>query len=437
MKKLIIGILVFALAGTTVFAQDAGIKVGAWGRGVFEPLKYIDPGIDGVDAEVGSNLSTHWLNGAAAGVSFAGNAGKVGFAFDFRAAGESYSIVLTDNAYLWVKPADFLTIGAGAFHGAADFGLRGKVGDFGGFARTVAPYLSGEDAIFQRFGSGNGGIIVLEPVEGLTIGALFNAAGGGLSGSGYSATTTTTKDKEEWLKGDDNTSGKWEVTTEGKTTETETWGLDKDSFKKLQIGVGYQLPGIGLLRAQFVGGTQTFDMDAFDKATGPYYGSYNRIEAAFALTAIEGLTLDIGGKIPLKYTDNEIDVQAPISIAAGAVFGAGDLSIGGRVQAQLGGAIDKFKPGLDVQGLVEPSYNLGAFIVGGDVGIHFAGKDDLDGTKNDDSGALNFGLGAWIGLNFGNGLFRGGVAAQLPTTNYEDNKNPLIFSIPLVLQYSF
>jgi hypothetical protein len=428
MKKLVTVFVVFALVATTVFAQDAGITVGGWGRGVFEPFKYVKPDGD-VDPTAGAAVNTHWLNSAAVGVSFAGNSEKVGFAIDFRAGGfdpdpdtGGHSVGLGDNAYIWVKPFSILTIGAGQVDaGSGTFGgLRGKVNNLGGFAQAV--HASGaEDDIFTGFGVRNGGIIQLTPIEGLTIAGVIDATNNGAP---------------------------------------SYRGLpDGFSFKKLQIGAGYQIGTIGLLRAQFIGGRNKItDYDTDDVSY-----SYNRIEVAFALTAVDGLTLDIGGKIPLAFTEEDtkdsdgnlllplgtdVTYQAPIAISVGANFGIGDFSIGGRVDLAFGGYTqvsggDKEASGFSLNALIEPAYDLGACVVGADIGVGFTGKNKVGSTEVKNSGAFSIDLGAWVGLNFSNGLFKAGVAARLPTTNYAADgaipadKNPLIFSIPLVLEYFF
>jgi hypothetical protein len=323
MKKLIAILVVFALVATAVFAQDTGITVGGWGRGVFEPFKYVKA--DGADAVAGAAVSTHWLSGAAVGVSFTGNAEKVGFAVDFRAGqfdpafGQNYEVGVGDQADIWVKPLSFLTIVAGHMDAGANNYFRGQVNNFGGFAQAV--HATGdEDTIFRGFGVGNGGLILLTPIDGLTIGGLLDA--GGNLGRTYEGTP------------------------------------DDDTYKKLQIAAGYQIGTIGLLRAQFIGGTNTIDFtqsgaDANFNADGQEgLATYNRIEAAFALTAVDGLTLDIGGKIPLAVTDELATVdytyQAPFEVAVGVNFGAGDFSIGGRVElgfaesVKVEGVSDKF-----------------------------------------------------------------------------------------------
>jgi hypothetical protein len=394
MKKLIIVILVFALVGTAVFAQDApGIAIGGWGRGAFMPLKY-------VDGDVGQNGAGTWMDGAAVGVSFSANAAdKVGFKLDVRVntgnLGNGEDFFVPDSAYIWTKPLNFLTIGVGAFHGPADW-LRGKIGDFGEFAMAVGGVGGGEDQIFTRFQSGNGALVALTPIEGLTIGAVFN----GDSGS------------------------------------TASLAVDEDAFKKLQIGAGYQIGNIGLVRAQFVGNVE--GGGSYTQADGIAWGNSNRIEAAFALTAIDGLTLDIGGKVPLKYSENAADFQAPFSLSVGANFGLGDFSIGGRVDSTFAGSYEipnfKYTPGIGIVALVEPSFNLGSFVVGGDVRLGFAGADKVTIGGNSTTGDtdLSAGLGAWIGLNYSNGSFKAGVAAQLPL-----NDHVIVFSIPVVLEYWF
>lgn len=439
MKKFIAVFVVFALFGTALFAQEAtGVKVTGWGRAIFEPLKIVKPdkpaeGAD--DFDVGASVGYSWYRGAAVGVSLSGSAEKIGFNLDYRASDAGTNWTTADNAYLWVKPISFLTIGAGKFAGPADNGLRGKIGQFSG---SGFPALFGknseasggisfgdEDTIFRRFKQKDdhaGGVVVLTPVEGLVIGAVFNV----------------------------------------KVADS----FDKDAYKKFQIGAGYTIPNIGLIRAQFLGGpgagseetTKTYNLvetvpndngtsEKVEKTVketivSAVAGDANKIQAAFALTAIEGLTLDIGGKIPLSYTDDaDKKTQEAIGVSAGASFAAGDFTIGGRVDTNFGGYTEpkngkKSADGFDLTALVEPSYNLGAFVVAADVGVQFTAKDSEDGNEKDNTGGLKLGLGAWLGLNLGNGNMRVGVAAKIPT-EYDGKKTPLVVSLPIIMQYSF
>lgn len=410
MKKFIAVFVVFALFGTALFAQEAtGVKVTGWGRAIFEPLKIVK--VDGQDEfDVGASVGYSWYRGAAVGVSLSGSAEKIGFNLDYRASDAGTNWTTADNAYLWVKPISFLTIGAGKFAGPADNGLRGKIGTFNGsgFPGVLGPVseasggiaFGGEDDIFRRFQQKDnhaGGVVVLTPVEGLVIGAVFNV----------------------------------------KVADS----FDKDAYKKFQIGAGYTIPNIGLIRAQFLGGhgagsektTESFTgtktnadgstvVETWTKETvAAVAGDANKIQAAFALTAIEGLTLDIGGKIPLSYKDDDTKktTQEAIGVSAGASFAAGDFTIGGRIDTAFGGYTqidgqDKVETsGFDLRALVEPSYNLGAFVVAADIGVQFTGEGS-DDTKNTDDGGLKLGLGAWLGLNLGNGNMRVGVAAKIP-----------------------
>lgn len=435
MKKFVAILVVFALFGTVLFAQEAeGVRLTGWGRAIFEPFKMVKA--DGADPDFGASVGYSWYEGAAVGVSFSATAEKIGFNLDYRVVEGGSAWNSADNAYMWVKPLDFLTIGAGKFNGPADYGIRGKVGQFAnsGISGLLGiTSLGDEDNIFRRFkpfnGDHAGGIIALTPIEGLIIGAVFNAEVKGTAGS-----------------------------------------FDSDAYKKFQIGAGYTIANIGIIRAQFLGGLN--DLSVIIDPTIPHSfidkdkkkigldgvltsGTTNRIQVAFALTAVENLTLDIGGLIPIGYEEEEKNAgvviadykyQQPFGVSLGADFKAGDFGIGARIDTLMGGYLEnrlngakwKHSKGFDIAALVEPSYNLGTVTVAGDIGVEFTAKDEID-VKNDfiaDEGGLKLGLAAWLGLGLGNGNMRVGLAAKIPT-EYDSGKLPLELSLPISMTYSF
>jgi hypothetical protein len=424
MKKFIVFLVVFALFGTALFAQvNDGIKISGWGRGIIEPLKVIQP--DGKDAQVGATAGYGWYKGNAAGVSLNGSSDKIGFNLDYRAVEAGTVWNSADNAYIWMKPVDILTIGGGKFNGPADFGIRGKIGSFnnGGISGLIGTRVGGEDDIFRRFapysGDHAGLLFVLQPVDGLVIGAVANA-------------------------------------------NVKAGDFDEDAYKKLQLAAGYTIPNIGLFRVQFLGGLQDGKYNAQDVGSsapvlnddgtgwkytpavkqGINYGTSNRIQAAFALTAVEGLTLDIGARIPLAYTDkDDTEIQDAIGVAVAGTYKAGDLFIGARVDTNLlqsytpkGGV--KNASGLDIAALIEPNYTLGDVLLGADIGVQYTGQKSVDGTAVDKTGGLKLGLAAWFGLDLGKGNTRIGVAAKIPT-EYDGAKTNLEVSLPISVTYSF
>jgi hypothetical protein len=328
MKKFVIFTLIIAMAAGAAFAQTAnGISVNAWGRGAFVPLAVVGaPQAGGETVKLGADdypstnfagVGPSWGWGGAVRTDFRvnGNADFVGFQFQWTEGG------LDGNQHIWVKPfsSDIVKLTAGRFE--VD-NLRGKINTDTGFEDFAVPAKMDEDAIFNRFKSGDAGFLLSsEPVDGLFIGLKVEGALGA------------------WIADDD---------IRGPLSGHVGSGSKlMDTYRFLQLGFGYDIADVGHLRAQWVGGwfgtidgeKVAEDMDEkllYDN--GPSPGSPARIEAAFALTAVQNLLVDLGLKfwLPFEYKDG-MKYSNGIDVNVGARFRADAFQIIGQIGANLGG----------------------------------------------------------------------------------------------------
>jgi hypothetical protein len=140
----------------------------------------------------------------------------------------------------------------------------------------------------------------------------------------------------------------------------------KDTYKRTQVALGYDIPNIGFIRAQFVGGV-----------TGPNNDSANRIEAAFNLTAVENLILGVGGKIPLG-DEGKAVLGADFSLGLEAQYTAGPFTAATLVQlkqptasgADLGIIVNPWI-GYSFQGIADVGVDANIYTAGGPAGDEF------------------------------------------------------------------
>lgn len=274
MKKALIVLLAVTLMAGYVIAQDEAkpapsIGVNSWGRVFYVP--YASSGISGQDPYVTTGPS--WASGGRVSVRFySQNSDKFGFGVHFDSNGAS-GPVIGDEAKVWAKPFDMLTIQLGKIQGDV---LRGKIGDSG----AVQVASSGEDNIFARFYPTHGMLVELRPAEGFYIGAALDAPAGAAT------------------------------------------GVQKDYFAAIQIGAGYTIAGLGQIRAQYIGGSDST----------PVVGNAGKpMQVAFAFTGMEGLLIDAGLTFQTKS-----DVAKNV-FAVGATYGGiENVSLKARLDTAFG-----------------------------------------------------------------------------------------------------
>ncbi|MDR3130161.1 MAG: hypothetical protein LBU18_01295 [Treponema sp.] len=405
MKKLLIFSLVFALASALVVAE---VNISAGAGAAFVPVGALMQ--DGT-----TEVVTGFGRNGAGELNFEFNiegtteSGRAGYKGDLRFRNSGFA--LGDNLKLWIKPLDIIQIEAGKYVNDV---LRGKVGK-GDWYGDYLTFLGrpGEDAIFTRINNtGMGTSAVVTPVEGLTIFAglkdiaALNAKPGNNS---------DVKAQYVW--------------------------------QNIQAGAGFAIPGIGLVRAQYYGQkpplytkASTSTVYEIDNEKGTLVpktittdDSFNPTFAqlAFALTAVEGLTFDVGAKYYLPIKDPNTVVHAlfdkkadgvtdetyngtvkgltyngGIAPALGAKYASGPISLNFILDFLIGksfsydttGTTLKSTEGLKVQSYLSFNYAINdIFAAQVEGGFDYKGKDkDKDDKEIKDTDYQAYGIG--VGL---------------------------------------
>jgi hypothetical protein len=464
MKKALVVLLILAVAGG-LFAQEFSLngRVDAW----LVPFQYIDR--DG-DSLVGAGLGrdTNGGNGVRARLFGEAKTDTMGLKIQlqFYPADSTAAVQFDDNVELWWKPIDWFQLDVGKF---VSDPLRGKIGD-GSWMDGVTVMSYDGDEIFSRFksqglnngGSGNAGVLASFNYGGLFVGALLP----NLAAFGAAARDPLTGGK----------ANVYETAKYGNGSPGNGGGsvLGRE-FERIQFAVGYTIPDIGLVRVQYVGANAGLSggIDFSTPSVAAYTIYTPRIEAAFALTMIDGLTLDIGGKVPLPLKADQVDTwtgapdykwdsgtgdwkaQAPYQLSVGATYKANSaLTITGRVDGKFGGSVDSgvsgqepIKFGPEINFHLFPTYDIGIVVLGLDFGLGWYGSYTYDGDVIGSSdvplagyselnGGVRAGGGIYAQKTWGGSTIRGGLAYKAGT-KVNGVKEDAVFSVPIVFEYSF
>ena len=225
------------------------------------------------DGEAKADISTSWGNAPRIGASFSAASEDVGVVADVKF--DNGGVAVNDNAYIWVKPASWLKIQIGQ---SFDDTLRGNA-CFGTWDWLRPGNILGEDLTFTRvcknpldgaWAPVEGAIVMLDPIEGLHVSA-------GLKISGYNA---------------------------------QTW---ENVAKNIQVQAGYTIPDVMQIKAQWIGN-----------------GDNGVINAAVALKAVEGMTLDVGA-----FYNTASTAAQPVTISAFWGMGFDALSVNVNAKVDL------------------------------------------------------------------------------------------------------
>jgi hypothetical protein len=450
MRKALILIAAFVFISFSLYAE---INLSGWGRFVITPISFSG---DNSSVSAATYNSSDRPN---IGFSISGISENEKFGFLVDTAWDGGTPRLHDNAKAWVKPFSIFKLTAGWF---VEDDFRGKIGNTE-FASWLLPNSGrAEDNIFSRFQATVGAHFTLTPIKGLSIEAAIGSTAGGSRAN----------------------RNLFEVTA-------------SDVYKAIHVGVGYKIPDVGFVRTQFIGNNRKqLKPNLMNNATlnGQFLmeglarnNDADIIEIAFQYTGLDGLDVDLGTKIPLKYTtdteftvypalnpnvpvlssDNEKkSVQKPFVIAVAATYTfpmLSSLNFMVRTDLSFGGFIEEenvflLKNGLIINAWINPSYYVTEFFrVGIDMGFEFHGEDKwqqpigkLNLDKTNGSEYFDFGVGPWIGLQVGGGTIKTGVMMMFPGNVryvYKENNSvgyrfettfsgePVI-SIPICFTYS-
>ena len=405
MKKIVGTIAAVAVAAGVAFA-DVGI--GSWGRAIFSPVGTLNGGKTFV-----SNETISWMDGKGTsrmGFSVHGESENVGFNVDLKADGYT-ALGINDTAFFWAKPWSFLEVKIGKVQ---DDTGRGNLcyGMFNWWRMGFG--FTGEDLTFTRFGNGGGGqangaIVKITPIEGLWIIGAFNL----------------------------------------NDTVSNTVEATKVFGNQSQYGVGYNINGVGSVRAQYIGQANATNKDGDTVANG-------KAEVAFDLTAVDGLYVTVGAQIPFAFDALDVSGTYPtasnqVKIAAGADFKLAAVTLHAIVDARLPNTVSKSVGSIDAKTTLGGRIGVG---VGADVDfgnaiglvadIRFQSAQDkvyeataagttTTTTKVAADSSLSFLVGLSKGLTNGSiGVGFEGEIQKITTSDSQFN-----WAIPVVISASF
>lgn len=490
---------------------DAQVTFSSWGRAVITPLAFM-----GDHSAVSAATST-WGDVPQIGFSANGTApsGNIGFNLDFdfgvNIANNNAPAIIGNNAKAWVKPLgmilpeqyNLLKLTAGFFK---EEELRGRIGASEFASWLVYSSSPNEDNIFQRFDAIAGAHFKLEPLKwwdspfnGLGIQGAFGSTAIGAPGNSLRAILNLLNNEDN-----DTLQGVLPYDEYNPEHDGDRKVSAADVYKAMQIALSYRIPNAGLARVQFIGNNR--DVFRWAEQGGGKVNTETKlvtglqtnknadiIEAAFLYDGLEGLQMDIGGKIPLLYTTKadfivyprvmgtdgkvyqeeansthrEYTVQMPYVAALGVswtpsflnalnITFRADFSFGGKIESDEAGIQVTNGPIIDVW--LMPSFDVAPYIKAGvDIAfdIHTADTLIIKGQKpiperTNSQEYIDFGIGPWLELGVGGGRVRTGVVVMIPgTPRYKYNASyslltysPIltgdpVVSIPVSVTYSF
>ena len=341
----------------------AGANFGmGFNRGFFTPFAW--------DGEAKADISTSWGKSPRIGASFSAASEDVGVVADVKFDGGN--VAVNDNAYIWVKPASWLKVQIGQ---SFDDTLRGNA-CFGTWDWLRPGNILGEDLTFTRvcknpfdgaYAPVEGAIVMLDPIEGLHVSAAFNI-------TGYNA---------------------------------QTW---ENVAKKIQVQAGYTIPDVMQIKAQWIG-------------NGANGGVVN---AAVALKAVEGMTLDIGAFIPV-----ENDSKTTIAAFWGMGFDAVSVNVNAQVALANDSRSFKNSDKTDVAAGAGIGVDLGnGLSCGADVRYSQSFKANVNNDP-----AIAF--AAWLDKGIANGTLGVAVQGAMKTDIRDIEASDFTFAVPVRVQCFF
>ncbi|MDR1655479.1 MAG: hypothetical protein LBR96_05720, partial [Treponema sp.] len=185
-----------------------------------------------------------------------------------------------------------------------------------------------------------------------------------------------------------------------------------------------------------------------------------KIEVAFAYTGMAdslGLTVDLGGKIPIPATNKiegtDYTYTDPVNIALAGSYAKNGIGVtagfylgflGGYDNGKSGNEQDKATKGVTFDAHLTPSYDLSFGTVGLDIDLAIKGKgksESRGSSKDIEDGSTLFGIGGWLKQDLGKGHITYGVGFSFDTVVGKAGNDDLYkgtdIYIPIIVEYAF
>lgn len=406
MKKLFAFILGGAFTASFAFAD---VSIGISGRGAARVFDFSGYNNDydneaaktaGVFGKDGSHSSPATVFGEFLNdfnFSASTENGMFGMNLDLEYAVDSEGgfgkVSLPDQAKVWWMPTDWF-LGQIGMVEVDD--LRGTIGDWGNGRRDIGSL--GEDDIFDRFYPQTGVALSFYPVEGLFIGATFDAFKDG-------------KDGGDWAE---------------------------NFYKSINVGFGYTIDEKFQIKAAYFGAKDPRDGSKDELKDDDFNG---KLELGFDWNINESNLLEVGVKIPLWSDNDERDEEnGYLFQAVAGIAGENDnLSYKGHAAYRSMNGTDKdgdlaYFPVFGVDAGIE--YALENFTLGATV--NYGGTFNNLLVKN--IAVNSFGAEVYVKKDVAADCFVfAGIADTLTVTDVEDTvkKTENRFYIPIGIEYAF
>ncbi len=406
MKKLFAFILGGAFTASFAFAD---VSIGISGRGAARIFDFSGYNNDydneaaktaGAFGKDGSHSSPATVSGEFLNdfnFSASTEDGMFGMNLDLEYAVDSEngfgSVSLPDQAKVWWMPTDWF-LGQIGMVEVDD--LRGTIGDWGNGRRDIGSLV--EDDIFDRFYPQTGVALSFYPVEGLFIGATFDAYKDG-------------KDGGDWAE---------------------------NFYKSINVGFGYTIDEKFQIKAAYFGAKDPRDGSKDELKDDDFNG---KLELGFDWNINESNLLEVGVKIPLWSDNDKRDEEnGYLFQAVAGIAGENDnLSYKGHAAYRSMNGTDKdgdlaYFPVFGVDAGIE--YALEKFTLGATV--NYGGIFNNLLVKN--IAVNSFGAEVYVKKDVAADCFVfAGIADTLTVTDVEDTvkKTENRFYIPIGIEYAF
>lgn len=334
--------------------------------------------------------------------------GKFGMNLDLEYTVDSEggfgNVSLPDQAKVWWMPTDWF-LGQIGMVEVDD--LRGTIGDWGNGRRDIGSL--GEDDIFDRFYPQAGVALSFYPVEGLFIGATFDAFGPVI----YDDNGAILDDSAVWAE---------------------------NFYKSINVGFGYTIDEKFQIKAAYFGAKDPKKGSDDELENDDFNG---KLEFGFDWDINESNVLEVGVKVPLwsdndKRKENKDDGYL-LRVVAGIAGENDNLSYKGHAAYRSMNGTDKdgdlaYFPVFDVDAGIE--YALEKFTLGATVNYGGAFNNLL--VKN--IAVNSFGAEVYVKKDVAADCFVfAGIADTLTVTDVEDivKKTENRFYIPVGIEYAF